>query len=72
MSNVAEGFESQSDRLFCRYLSIAKASAAEVRSQLYAALDQGYISDKDFQTAYALSDQTARQIWGLVRYLKEN
>ena len=48
MSNIAEGFESQTDKTFIRYLGIAKSSAGEVRSQIYTALDQNYISKKNF------------------------
>ncbi|MGC9399742.1 MAG: four helix bundle protein [Anaerolineae bacterium] len=44
ISNIAEGFESQNDRTFIRYLYIAKGSSGEVRAQAYVALDQGYIS----------------------------
>jgi four helix bundle protein len=46
-SNIAEGFESQSNPSFCRFLSSARASAAEVRAQLYLANDLGYVSGSD-------------------------
>ena len=44
MSNIAEGFESQTQAQFIRYLAIAKASAGELRSQLYVSHDLEYIS----------------------------
>jgi four helix bundle protein len=47
MSNIAEGYEGQSVNVFLRHLSIAKGSAGEVRSRLYIALDQGYVSDEN-------------------------
>ncbi|HET7321869.1 MAG TPA: four helix bundle protein [Longimicrobiaceae bacterium] len=43
MSNVAEGFERSSHAEFARFLTIAQASAAEVRSQLYIAHDLDYL-----------------------------
>jgi four helix bundle protein len=44
MSNIAEGFERNSNRDFANFLSYAKGSAGEVRCQLFVALDQNYIS----------------------------
>ena len=43
MSNIAEGFDRASHGEFCQFLLIARASCAEVRSQLYIALDIGYV-----------------------------
>lgn len=48
MSNIAEGFERCSDREFHRFLYIAKGSAGEVRSQLFVALDLGYMTSDEF------------------------
>ena len=45
MSNIAEGFESRTDVQFINFLGMAKASAGEVRAQLYVALDQKYIDE---------------------------
>jgi four helix bundle protein len=39
MSNIAEGFERGSKREFIQFLTVAKGSNGEVRSQLYVALD---------------------------------
>ncbi len=53
MSNIAEGFESRTDTQFINFLGMARASAGEVRAQLYIALDQKYISEEQFKDTYA-------------------
>ena len=65
MSNIAEGFERGNPREFHQFLSIAKASCAEVRSQLYVALDAGYLEDTSFQELMRLAKETGRVIGGL-------
>lgn len=72
ISNIAEGFESQNNRTFIRYLYIAKASSGEVRSQAYVALDQHYISQEEFDQVYALTMKTSRRIAGFIAYLEQN
>jgi four helix bundle protein len=69
MSNIAEGFESQTRALFIHYLGIAKASSGEVRSQLYVAMDQGYITGRQFNESQDLADKLSRQIYNFIAYL---
>jgi four helix bundle protein len=47
MSNITEGYEQDKTQELSRSLSAAKASCATVQSQLYTALDQGYIDAKE-------------------------
>jgi len=69
MSNIAEGFSRRSTKEFGQFLFVAKGSVAEVQSQLYVALDQGYIKKNKFNELYAKSDEVARLISGFIRYL---
>jgi len=69
MSNIAEGFSRRTAREFVQFLFIAKGSLAEVQSQLYVALDQGYIGQGKFNQLYSKSDEAARLISGFIHYL---
>ena len=69
VSNIAEGFERDGDKEFRQYLALAKGSAAEVRAQLYVALDAGHLRKEDFDQLYQLGSETSRLIAGFMRYL---
>ncbi len=69
MSNIAEGFESRTKILFKDFLGRAKASAGEVRSQAYIALDIGYIDQKQFEQICSLAEKSSRQISRFMVYL---
>ena len=69
MSNIAEGFERGGDKEFVQFLSTAKGSCGEVRSQLYVAVDQGYILTSRFDELYEMSVETSRVISGFMGYL---
>jgi four helix bundle protein len=70
MANIAEGFIRRSHKEFIQFLYIAMSSSAEVRSHLYVALDQQYISQKQFDEIYDQADKTGRMISNLIKYLR--
>lgn len=72
MSNIAEGFERDRSGEFVQFLSIAKASAAEVEAQLYIAMDQEYITADEFKISEQLANSTKRLIAGLMKYLRQS
>jgi four helix bundle protein len=65
MSNIAEGFERNRRSEFHQFLSIAKASCAEVRSQLYVARDIHYLDARQFDTLHGMASEVGRIIGGL-------
>jgi four helix bundle protein len=72
MSNIAEGFESGTRQEFLNYLFIAKASAGEVRAQLYAALDIGHLNIEKFKNLNALAIECSRLIASFIEKLKRS
>lgn len=71
MSNIAEGFDRGSDREFIQFLRIATGSCSELKSQLYAALDQKYITSELFSEIYQKATEVMNLINGFIRYLKK-
>ena len=65
MSNIAEGFERGGRGEFHQFLSTAKGSCAEVRSQLYVALDVDYLKQSDFDQLLAQAEEVGRIVGGL-------
>jgi len=68
----AEGFESRTQAQFIDVLGTAKASAGDVRSQLYVAHDQGYLDDEEFEAVSDRADKVSRQLYHLIRHLEQN
>ncbi len=69
LSNIPEGFERGGDKEFQQFLSVVKGSCAEVRAQLYVALDESYIEPKEFEELEALTVEISRLISGMMTYL---
>ncbi|WP_245894916.1 MULTISPECIES: four helix bundle protein [Nostoc] len=72
MSNIAEGFERNRPREFHQFLSMAKASCAELRSQLYVALDVQYIQSHEFNQILNQAQEVGRIIGGLRASIDKN
>ena len=70
MSNIAEGYESRTKRSFIDYLGRAKASAGEVRSQVYVAYDVGYLEKCEFDQLFELAESCSKQIANFIGYLE--
>lgn len=65
MSNIAEGFDRGGRAEFHQFLVVAKAFCAEVRSQLYIALDACYITEDVFARLHLLAQEVGRVVNGL-------
>jgi four helix bundle protein len=65
MSNIAEGFERGGRGEFQQFLSTAKGSCAETRSQLYVALDIGYLGEDHFERLLQQAEEVGRLVGGL-------
>lgn len=70
MANIAEGFDSRSDREFVRFLSYAYRSATEVQSHLYVIRDQEYLDEEAFTGLYDQASTVKKLLNGFIRYLK--
>ena len=71
-SNIAEGFERGGNRELIQFLSHAKGSVGEVKDQLYCAIDEGYVTQQQFDETYRLAESTSRLIGGFMTYLRKS
>jgi four helix bundle protein len=65
MSNLAEGFERARPAEFHQFVSVAKASCAELRSQLYVAYDAKYLEQDEFNKLMIKAMEVGQIIGGL-------
>ncbi|MBN8860628.1 MAG: four helix bundle protein [Sphingobacteriales bacterium] len=71
MDNIAEGFERASRLEFINFLGVAKGSCGEVKSQLYRALDQNFITHSEFNEVYIPYEKLSAGIAAFMNYLNK-
>jgi len=69
-SNIAEGFERQSNQEFIHFLYIAKGSCGELRTQLFIGVELGYIIKAEFDNLNLLCKKISRMLMGLIKVLR--
>jgi four helix bundle protein len=65
VSNIAEGFERRNAGYFGQFLSYARGSCAELRTQLYLGSDVGWLCEKEFSRVSLLAAEVARMLGAL-------
>lgn len=71
MNNIAEGWASQSNLEFIKFLKYSRRSSAESQNCLYIAIDQRYITKDELNKGYDMADRCSQVVDGFLRYLRK-
>ena len=69
-SNIAEGFERGSQKECVAFLSYAKGSCGELRTQIYIGLEIGYIENTPGEKWLGETQEISKMLGGLIKTKK--
>jgi len=70
-SNIAEGYDRNSDNEFVRFLNIAKASCGELRTQIYFCIEIGIIEKEIGKELIERTQKISSMIFNLIKSIKQ-
>ena len=69
-SNIAEGYERESNKEIANFLNYAKGSAGELRTQIYIGMDIGYIDRETGKLWLKEAEDISKMLHGLIKSIK--
>ena len=69
-SNIAEGFERQTNKEFIQFLYIAKGSCGELKTQIYLAKELEYLNQEDYKNMLKQSKLLSAKIQNFIKTRK--
>jgi len=69
-SNIAEGYERNSDKELANFLNYAKGSAGELRTQTYIGMEIGYITRDTGKEWIQECEEISKMLHGLIRTVR--
>lgn len=69
-SNIAEGYERESNKEMANFLNYAKGSAGELRTQIYIGMDIGYIDNETGLRWLREAEEISKMLHSLIRSVR--